>query len=104
MLEVGPHALLLGFVRERSLEAVQRQHATTEHMGDQARLEHGRVEILDDGERVRISFAHRIGKDGTVVFQQAGALRAEDLDDLIDQAKKLDVAAAKAAESTSAQA
>lgn len=45
-----------------------------------------------------------IVKDGTVVFQQAGALRAEDLDDLIDQAKKLDVAAAKAAESTSAQA
>ena len=37
-----------------------------------------------------------IVKDGTVVFQQAGALRAEDLDDLIDQAKKLDVAAAKA--------
>lgn len=45
-----------------------------------------------------------IVKDGTVVFQQAGALRAEDLDDLIDQAKKLDVAAAKAGSDDTRQA
>ncbi|MBT1180863.1 thioredoxin [Bifidobacterium sp. CP2] len=37
-----------------------------------------------------------IVKSGQVVFQQAGALRAEDLDDLIGQAKKLDVKAAQA--------
>lgn len=33
-------------------------------------------------------------KRGQVVFQQAGALRASDLDDLIRQAKALDLAAA----------
>ncbi|MBT1160360.1 MULTISPECIES: thioredoxin [Bifidobacterium] len=35
-----------------------------------------------------------IAKNGQVVFKQAGALRASDLDDLIEQAKKLDVSAA----------
>ncbi|MEE1296267.1 MAG: thioredoxin family protein [Bifidobacterium sp.] len=35
-----------------------------------------------------------IVKDGHIVYQEAGALRAADLDDLIDQAKKLDVQAA----------
>ena len=33
-----------------------------------------------------------IAKKGKIVFKQAGALRASDLDDLIAQAKKLDVA------------
>ncbi|MBM6696359.1 thioredoxin [Bifidobacterium pullorum subsp. saeculare] len=37
-----------------------------------------------------------IVKQGTVVFQQAGALRASDLDDLISQAKALDLKAAQA--------
>lgn len=41
-------------------------------------------------------------KQGQVVFQQAGALQAADLDDLIDQARKLDLAAA-AGEEPSAQ-
>lgn len=36
-----------------------------------------------------------IVKSGQVVFQQAGALRAEDLDDLIGQVKKLDLNAAQ---------
>lgn len=35
-----------------------------------------------------------IVKQGQVIFQQAGALRAEDLDDLIGQARKLDLSAA----------
>ena len=38
-----------------------------------------------------------IAKQGEVIFQQAGALQAADLDDLIAQAKALDLAAAKAA-------
>lgn len=37
-----------------------------------------------------------IAKQGQIIFQQAGALRAEDLDDLIGQAKALDLAAAQA--------
>ena len=37
-----------------------------------------------------------IVKQGTVVFQQAGALRASDLDDLIAQAKALNLKAAQA--------
>ena len=37
-----------------------------------------------------------IVKQGTVVFQQAGALRASDLDDLIAQAKALDLKTAQA--------
>lgn len=37
-----------------------------------------------------------IVKQGEVVFQQAGALQADALDDLIAQAKSLDVQAAKA--------
>lgn len=37
-----------------------------------------------------------IAKQGEVIFQQAGALQAGDLDNLIDQAKALDLAAAKA--------
>ena len=37
-----------------------------------------------------------IVKQGTVVFQQAGALRASDLDDLIAQAKALDLKSAQA--------
>ena len=36
-----------------------------------------------------------IVKQGEVIFQQAGALQAADLDDLIGQAKALDLAAAK---------
>lgn len=40
-----------------------------------------------------------IVKQGEVIFQQAGALQAADLDDLIGQAKALDLAAAKAAQS-----
>ena len=35
-----------------------------------------------------------IAKQGEVIFQQAGALRASDLDDLISQAKALDMDAA----------
>ena len=37
-----------------------------------------------------------IVKEGHIIYQEAGALRAPDLDDIIDQAKKLDVAAALA--------
>lgn len=37
-----------------------------------------------------------IAKKGHIVYQQAGALRASDLDSIIDQAKKLDVDAALA--------
>ncbi|KFI61443.1 thioredoxin family protein [Bifidobacterium cuniculi] len=37
-----------------------------------------------------------IVKEGHIVYQEAGALRAADLDDLIAQAKKLDVKAALA--------
>ena len=36
-----------------------------------------------------------IAKQGQIIFKQAGALRAEDLDDLIAQAKALDVSAAQ---------
>ena len=36
-----------------------------------------------------------IVKQGEVIFQQAGALQAADLDDLIGQAKALDLVAAK---------
>ena len=43
-----------------------------------------------------------IAKQGQIIFKQAGALRAEDLDDLIAQAKALDVSAA--AQDTSASA
>lgn len=32
-----------------------------------------------------------IVKDGHIIYQEPGALRAPDLDDIIDQAKKLDV-------------
>lgn len=38
-----------------------------------------------------------IAKQGQVIFKQAGALRSSDLDDLIEQARKLDVKAAQAA-------
>ena len=34
-----------------------------------------------------------VSKKGQIIFKQAGALRASDLDQLIDQAKKLDVTA-----------
>ena len=40
-----------------------------------------------------------LAKQGEVFFQQAGALQAADLEDLIAQAKALDLAAAKAAQS-----
>ncbi|KFI54707.1 thioredoxin [Bifidobacterium callitrichos] len=43
-----------------------------------------------------------IAKQGQIIFQQAGALRAEDLDDLIEQAKKLDLAAAQTAQENQA--
>ena len=41
----------------------------------------------------------KVIKHQQIVFQQAGALRASDLADLIAQAKALDLAAAKAAQS-----
>ena len=41
-----------------------------------------------------------IDQNPDLVFQQAGALRASDLDDLIAQAKELDVNAAAAEEAT----
>lgn len=44
-----------------------------------------------------------IAKQGQIIFKQAGALRAEDLDDLIAQAKALDVSAAAQDSSTSAE-
>jgi thioredoxin 1 len=37
-----------------------------------------------------------VAKQGQIIFKQAGALRASDLDDVIDQARKLDMAKAKA--------
>lgn len=37
-----------------------------------------------------------IVKDSHIIYQEAGALRAPDLDDIIEQAKKLDVKAALA--------
>ena len=42
-------------------------------------------------------------KQGQIIFKQAGALRAEDLDDLIAQAKALDVSAAAQDSSASAE-
>lgn len=44
-----------------------------------------------------------IAKQGEVIFQQAGALQAADLDDLIAQAKALDLAAAKAQQAAQEQ-
>ena len=44
-----------------------------------------------------------IPKQGQIIFKQAGALRAEDLDDLIAQAKALDVSAAAQDSSASAE-
>lgn len=44
-----------------------------------------------------------IAKQGQIIFKQAGALRAEDLDDLIAQAKALDVSAAAQDSSASAE-
>lgn len=44
-----------------------------------------------------------IAKQGQIIFKQAGALRAEDLDDLIAQAKALDVSAAAQDSATSAE-
>lgn len=44
-----------------------------------------------------------IAKQGQIIFKQAGALRAEDLDDLIAQAKALDVSAAAQDSSASAK-
>jgi thioredoxin 1 len=37
-----------------------------------------------------------VAKKGQIIFKQAGALRSSDLDDLISQAKTLDLEAAKA--------
>lgn len=45
-----------------------------------------------------------IAKQGQIVFKQAGALRASDLDDLIAQAKALDVNAADADSNANADA
>ena len=45
-----------------------------------------------------------IAKQGQIIFKQAGALRAEDLDDLIAQAKALDVSAAAQDSAASAAA
>ena len=44
-----------------------------------------------------------IAKQRQIIFKQAGALRAEDLDDLIAQAKALDVSAAAQDSSASAE-
>lgn len=44
-----------------------------------------------------------IAKQGQIIFKQAGALRAEDLDALIAQAKALDVSAAAQDSSASAE-
>ena len=44
-----------------------------------------------------------IAKQGQIIFKQAGALRAEDLDDLIAQAKALDDSAAAQDSSASAE-
>ena len=44
-----------------------------------------------------------IAKQGQIIFKQAGALRAEDLDDLIAQAKALNVSAAAQDSSASAE-
>lgn len=44
-----------------------------------------------------------IAKQGQIIFKQAGALRAEDLDDLIVQAKALDVSAAAQDSAASAE-
>ena len=44
-----------------------------------------------------------IAKQGQIIFKQAGALRAEDLDDLIAQAKALDVSAAAQDSASSAE-
>lgn len=44
-----------------------------------------------------------IAKQGQIIFKQAGALRTEDLDDLIAQAKALDVSAAAQDSSASAE-
>lgn len=44
-----------------------------------------------------------IAKQGQIIFNQAGALRAEDLDDLIAQAKALDVSAAAQDSAASAE-
>ena len=44
-----------------------------------------------------------VAKQGQIIFKQAGALRAEDLDDLIAQAKALDVSAAAQDSAASAE-
>lgn len=44
-----------------------------------------------------------IAKQGQIIFKQSGALRAEDLDDLIAQAKALDVSAAAQDSAASAE-
>lgn len=44
-----------------------------------------------------------IAKQSQIIFKQAGALRAEDLDDLIAQAKALDVSAAAQDSAASAE-
>ncbi len=44
-----------------------------------------------------------IAKQGQIIFKQAGAQRAEDLDDLIAQAKALDVSAAAQDSAASAE-
>ena len=44
-----------------------------------------------------------IAKQGQIIFKQAGALRAEDLDDLIAQAKALDISAAEQDSAASAE-
>ena len=67
LLDVSPHALLGGFVGERRLKTVEREHAATLHMGDQAGLEHGGVEVIDRHEHVGVGLAHGVSR---VVVEQ----------------------------------
>ncbi len=67
LLDVGPHALLSGLVSERRLKTVEREHAAALHMGDQAGLEHGGVEVIDRYEHIGVGFAHGVSR---VVVEQ----------------------------------
>lgn len=59
-----------------------------------------RIPDLASAAKVQAVPTLMVIKNQQIVFQQAGALRASDLDDLIAQAKELDVNAAAAEEAT----